>query len=511
MIERRLKRSEIIILILSSVIIMTVVSASSPIYPFNVWDDINCFFTVGRGIIEGEVPYRDLYEQKGPLLYFLYAGAALVSDNSFIGGWILEIISSSIFAVFSWKCVKLFIADVPSYCVFSVPLLMGIVYTTGMFNFGGSAEELCFPLLLIVLYIALEAVVSGSSFIPSRKNAFICGIITAVLFWIKYTFIGFVIAYALILLIYAVKNKKYRELVSSVLCFAGAFVLFSIPVLLYFVFNDSSDKLWEVYFYNNMFRYMPGNEHTGILANPLVGFIFMPLSGVFKSCTNYPGFGVLLLLSILGAVFIEKKYRKSILVLFAFSFFVSIKLIFAADFYVYYYAYLLSFYFVFALILAVRGLIFVAKRLSSVNNMYKPVTAALMILISCSFVVMSKNTYLLNVSKAELSQFIFADIINQTDDPKVLTYDVMDAGFYTAADILPANRFFCYLNSKTSFPEIGEEQERLIEEGYFDYIVTYSDEYDWDNYELILTDTDPYCDFTKELYLDQHCLYQRIP
>ena len=123
---------------------------------------------------------------------------------------------------------------------------------------------------------------------------------------------------------------------------------------------------------------------------------------------------------------------------------------------------------------------------------------------------MCKNTYLMFVPKEELSQYVLADIINQTEDPKILTYDIIDGGFYLASGVSPSNRFFTTMNFIENNEEAVEEQERLIAEGYFDYIVTYSDEYEWDNYELIAEDIDPYCDFTKVPYLDRHCLYRRI-
>ena len=42
--------------------LLAVCSKSSFLYPMNDWVDVNCFFTVGRGILRGLVPYRDLYE-----------------------------------------------------------------------------------------------------------------------------------------------------------------------------------------------------------------------------------------------------------------------------------------------------------------------------------------------------------------------------------------------------------------------------------------------------------------
>ena len=142
--KSRLNKTELAILIGAAVVTMTLASTCSPLYPFNPWDDANCFFTLGRGITHGLVPYRDLYEQKGPLLYFIYAFAAFLSDRSFIGAWIAECVMASLFAVFSWKIAKLF-TEPPKYAVVLVPLLTGLTYTSRLFNFGGNAEELCFP------------------------------------------------------------------------------------------------------------------------------------------------------------------------------------------------------------------------------------------------------------------------------------------------------------------------------------------------------------------------------
>ena len=66
-------------------------SQCSPLYPINLWDDANCLLTVGRVMRRGGVLYRDIYEQKGPLLYLIHALAACISDTSFLGVYVLEI------------------------------------------------------------------------------------------------------------------------------------------------------------------------------------------------------------------------------------------------------------------------------------------------------------------------------------------------------------------------------------------------------------------------------------
>ncbi|MDR1691830.1 MAG: hypothetical protein LBR72_00575, partial [Oscillospiraceae bacterium] len=42
---------------------------SSPLFPVNDWYDANVYFTMGKGLFNGFVPYVDLIDNKGPLLY----------------------------------------------------------------------------------------------------------------------------------------------------------------------------------------------------------------------------------------------------------------------------------------------------------------------------------------------------------------------------------------------------------------------------------------------------------
>ena len=46
---------------------------NSPIYTFNSDIDYNWFMTMGHGLVAGKIPYRDLFEQKGPIIYFVTA------------------------------------------------------------------------------------------------------------------------------------------------------------------------------------------------------------------------------------------------------------------------------------------------------------------------------------------------------------------------------------------------------------------------------------------------------
>lgn len=508
--KSKLTRIEIFFLLLSATVTITLVSANSPLYPFNPWDDINVFFTMGRAIKHGLVPYKDIFDHKGPLLYFIYAIATLISEKSFIGVWIIECIAASVYAIFSWKIAKLF--TTPSkFAIMVVPVFLGIVYTIKMFNFGGNTEELCFPLLTIALYLGLRAIVNGDG-IPGKIESIICGLIAGALFWLKYTFLGFIIGFCIYILLLSIKRKSFIRLWSLVWRFIVGFTIVSIPILVYFLATNSLDYLWDAYFYTNIFLYNSEVQANWLANIPVLKYVLIPLNGLCVTNAGFPAFGVMLMTSLISLLFIDKEHRKKTICLFFITFVCSAGFIFTRISFIFYYGYLLCYSFAFVLISLV-------KCWNLIEKVFKQNKSFIRILLSVVFVIfygvsifLCKNMYLIFQPKTFLAQFKMAETINQTPDAKLLTYDVMDAGFYTAAGIMPCNRYCADKQfEEDAYPQLREEQNRLIGQGYFDYIVTsYFCEAEWDNYELIQEEAIPYVDFTGKQILDGYKLYKKI-
>ena len=120
-------------------ICISLFSKSSVLYPINDWVDAQCFFTVGKSMVRGVVPYRDLIEQKGPLMYFVYGVASLVSYSSFIGVYIIEIIAFSVFLIFVWKILLLYIDKKYIYGI--IPMYAVCMCVTSAFSQGGAARS----------------------------------------------------------------------------------------------------------------------------------------------------------------------------------------------------------------------------------------------------------------------------------------------------------------------------------------------------------------------------------
>jgi hypothetical protein len=122
----------------------------------NDWVDVHCFLTLGKGMLHGLVPYVDLYEQKGPVLYFIYAIVALFSNKSMLGQYLLEVVTFGLFLYFSAKLAEIYLGR-SKFIYPIIAVLAAVVATTRSFQHGGSVEQMCLFLFIYGLYSVTKA------------------------------------------------------------------------------------------------------------------------------------------------------------------------------------------------------------------------------------------------------------------------------------------------------------------------------------------------------------------
>ena len=172
--------------LLCATLALLIATTSSPLYAANFWTDTNIYFTIGRGMTRGLMPYRDLFDHKGPLLFMLYALGAAISDTSFIGVFILEALSLAAAVYAGWRTVSLF--GEGRLTLLSMPILAAVVCCCTAFTQGGSAEEFALPALAAGVYLALALMARPGERDGRRALGF--GAAAGWVFLIKYTDIG---------------------------------------------------------------------------------------------------------------------------------------------------------------------------------------------------------------------------------------------------------------------------------------------------------------------------------
>ena len=161
--------------------VVSVCSRSSFFYPLNNWGDAQCFFTVGKSMVRGQVLYRDIYEQKGPLVLFLHGLASFVQRNGFLGVFLLEVLAAGVFLWFCQKIMALYGAGSLRFA--ALPLVLAVSFSCPSFQMGDSMEELCLPLFAAGLYLGLRALRENRPL--GWGGALALGVLCGGVFWTK--------------------------------------------------------------------------------------------------------------------------------------------------------------------------------------------------------------------------------------------------------------------------------------------------------------------------------------
>lgn len=423
-------------------ITLLICSKSSPLYPINDWVDANTYLTVGRGMLHGKVTYRDLYEQKGPLLYMLHAAAAAITEKSFLGVFIIEVAACT---AFLYESCLLLSGNGKKCRLWLLPVISGTIYASRAFCHGDSAEELCLPLTLGAYMLGLGAVRGKRPF--SGREWFVLGVLGGAVLWIKFTLTGIFAAPVIAGIVLAFRQKRGGELVRGLsLCVLGAAAA-SLPAIAYFTVNGALDDLFSVYFYDNIFRY--GGTDGGFIANLGDGLnfcrMFMPLPAIIICA---------------GLVLVPLREGKTAALYFAGA--VASTAVFAFGGHASYQYYPLAM------------AVFVPHALCSVADSIKvkrpfprhfTATASLCGLVLCGLWcgLTCRNVYLMKYSRDELPQYIFAEAVSENGGGALLNYGFIDGGFYLAAGQVPDFHYFCLNNM--DIPEMKSAQDHYISSG----------------------------------------------
>lgn len=452
------KRKVVIYSLFLSFLFLLIGTKSSPIYPINDWVDANAFFTMGKGLMNGLVPFKDLFEQKGPILYFIYGIGYLISNRTFFGIYLIEVLSFTLSLIYFYKILKLYEREKQFYP--AAPFLLAILLTMPSFTHGGGCEEIMLPCFFISFYHFLYLIKDKNYLKEGTKIYFYEGILVGIILWTKFILLGFWIGWVFFIGILLVISKQYKKIFSIIFAYLFGMILVTIPVLSYFWITGALVDLLDTYFYLNIFIY-PASES-------LIPFLdrLILLGKIFCENMNINSIYMFTLIIGLIAFLRDKKVIKrwmklGIVILFLFTFFFNY---IGLKSHLYYFFVLSPFVILFG--------IFVANLCEKVKIPNKYFTLFLIPILWIFVYALNPNTYFIGTKKESLAQYQFADIMNKEKNPTMLYYGNIDGGFYTIADILPTEKYFEKANIEYSaFPEMEDSQNKVIQEGKVDFII----------------------------------------
>lgn len=448
-------------------LIMYICTASSPRYAANPWRDSNAFFTVGRAMASGLTVYKDIFEQKGPLLYLIHAIASLISDKSFTGVYIMESVCIGVTSFAVYKIASLYITG--SLSVASAVLTCFAIANSVFFYTGDSAEEFCLPFLMISLYYFCRYFKNTEQYKIRKLTFFLIGFFAGCVAMIKFTLIGFWFAWAAYISLYVwIAKKDFKTAFINAMIFVGGMAAAIIPWVIYFLIKGALYDFMNVYFVINATAYpqMDSAEFDFLLLNQIFSMLRNMWADPVASIIGILGLALFLFTSI----FTEKKLFSRLSVPFVGGFGIYI-IFFGVRFYNYYIIPITAFSAFF--FIALGALVSKIKK-EKAKNVTSAVICAVAIIatpIVSNYCNLSSK-YVTRRGNSTVQSEVASYIAEHNPDGKILNYSMLDDGFYLAAGQIPKFKHFEYQNLPyEKYPDNTDEQNRYIDNKEADYVI----------------------------------------
>ncbi len=453
-------------------LIMFFCTRSSPLYMFNGWVDANAYFTMGKGLVNGLVPYRDLFDHKGPLLFLIYAVGYLIDNDGFFGVYLIQSLFMFFILAFVYKTVLLF---TPRRCpAFLLSLLFGTFFLQAScyVDGGGSPDEFTLVFESISLYFFCRYFLSGEK-AHRPWVMFLHGAMAACVLLLKFNLVLFWVGFGGVVFLKLLIQKQWKNFFQNLLFLFFGVAVVCVPYVIYAAYTNSLDDFIDVFFRFNMI-YSRADESLFFklfeTAKRMLKYNIINISACAMSL-----FGLLFL-------FLKKELRGHGWYL-PFAALASYGL---SLFSVYFSTNTPPYTFLPNTIFTVFGLCVVGwyfsqwsvRPVKGMNGVLQAfVSAVLIFAVTLSANGYIANSRLISEGRRQAPQRAFAEIINSYENPTLLMYQSLDDGFYTAANLLPSNRYF-YKPSGTPYelyPYPMDEQNEILREKKVQFVVCRTD------------------------------------
>lgn len=484
----------------SSLIVMYFGCVQSPFFRFSYFQDSNVYMAVARAMQNGLLPYRDVFDHKGILVYLINYLAAIVFPKSMTGIYLILSISLAGFLFYAYRVSRLFFSGASSLIVSFVMLviLKGIpLYAAG----GKSTEEYLMPCLMGFIFYLIQSFRYTENIETATKRRFVTGsaamgLFLGVTLWIKYTLVPAMGLTLLFFFVVLAVKKRIRTALESMLGVIAGILIVSLPCLVFLRRTHLLKEMFSTYvLFNYYYATDGGTGVSGGIAENLDLYIY---AGLLPN-----------ICAILGLLLLWNR-RKLISTLNVWSIIVCMVMIHLiaiinGRYYIYYFLPVVPFliFTVIALFYYIRSYFSQRKKLRVSRHVKAVALGGMILLVVLSTVFSSRSVWRLGAVVAPKTDIEYcADVMNDywiqngnDEPPRIISFYGIEVGLMQLCETYPQNKYFY-------FPTIGGEkgteilleQIRYISEGSVDFVCMETDVYSIDisreinpDYRLIYT------------------------
>lgn len=235
--------------------------------------DSSVFIYIGKMMHQGFLPYTDLFDHKGILLYFIQYLGLFVGNGSYVGIWLLEAVNMVFTAVILFQISGLFTKDkmVRYLSLVAVLVMCGMKTYEG----GNFTEEYALPWISLALYIFLKYF---RNFTYNFRDIVWLGVGFAVVSLLRVNMAAIWVAVMPLILIRMIYKRQWKELGNCALGFVCGLAIIYIPVMIYLLLTGSLQDFIDCYMIFNLSYSEGGSNLMGVWSAISKGLANIPFA-----------------------------------------------------------------------------------------------------------------------------------------------------------------------------------------------------------------------------------------
>lgn len=225
-------------------------SFTSPLYTHYYGDDAALFSLLGKGVVQGKILYTDLFDHKGPIIFFINALGHML--GGYKGIFFLQCVAGGISLTFLFYIAKMLNPNPKT--IWEYILLFACAYIVFFYTFerGNLTEEYSQPFISAALYFFVKFAVRSDEITRHPPlYAFIYGVAFAVLAFLRLNNAVTICAGIMSIFLFLLHKKEYKNLLLNLIAGCVGIALVAVPICLYFQYHSALyEMIYATFLYN---------------------------------------------------------------------------------------------------------------------------------------------------------------------------------------------------------------------------------------------------------------------
>ena len=269
----------ILCIFIATLFVLVFSRSTSPLYPdyyayggLTDGGDSLQFQTIGKAWLDGKVPYRDLFDHKGPIIFLVNALGFLLGGGTRYGIVVLQVIALAVVIHYALRLARLVST---SRLWGGIVLVFTLIAYARAYVQGNSIQEYSLPFIFASVYYLVHFLQQPKGTNHPLKYAFLYGITISVCLLTQFSNALLVAPGVLVVMVLLIARRQWQNLWQNLALGLAGLLTIILPFVIYFAAQGALlDMIYAVFTYNFEYANQIGSWLRGASGGSVLQFIY---------------------------------------------------------------------------------------------------------------------------------------------------------------------------------------------------------------------------------------------